>query len=131
MGQAHIFRGTIPNDGTGDTAYVFTGKAENNFNELYAAIVTPTILMNFTGTFTQGIPVKTWVEKLIVVPQIGSPSIKIGITEGGNEILDTTVIGDSLPVFIQQYYPTGKTLYFVVSGGNVNINFDQKNPIFP
>lgn len=130
MGQQHINRGTIPNDGTGDTAYVFTGKAESNFNELYAAIPTLTVLVNQTGSFSQGIAVKTWLEKLVIVPQVGTPSIKIGTTSGANDILDTTLVGDFLPVFIQQYYAAGTTLFFTVTGGNVNINFDIK-VIFP
>ena len=130
MAQQIINRGTIPNDGTGDTAYVFTGKVNVNFTELYAAIPTLNYLLNQTGSFSQAIAEKTWLEKLIIVPQLGTPTIKIGTTSGGNEILDTTIIGDSLPVLIQQYSGTGTTLYFTVASGNVNINFDSK-VIFP
>jgi hypothetical protein len=130
MSQQIINRGTVPNDGTGDSAYVFSGKINANFTELYAAIVTPVVLINQTGNFTQGIAVKTWLEKLVIVPQLGTPSVKIGTILGGNDIIDTTPVDSSLPVMIQHYYDSGVTLYFTITGGNVNINFDSK-VLFP
>ena len=131
MAQQIIFRGSLPNDNTGDTAYVFSGKINANFTELYAAIITPVILLNQTGSFSQGIAVTTWLEKLVIIPQLGTPSIMIGTTDGGNDIIDTTPVVDFLPVKFEQYFPTGITLYFTVTSGNVNINFDQKNSFFP
>ena len=131
MSKKTIFRGTIPNDQTGDTAYVFTGKINDNFDELYAQIPTPTILLNQSGSFTQGIATKTWLEKLVITPQVGTPTVKIGTTEGGNEILDTILVGDYLPVAIQKYFAAGVTLYFTAASGNINIRFDQTLQFFP
>jgi hypothetical protein len=126
MAQQIIDRGTIPNDGTGDTAYVFSGKINANFTELYGQIPVPTILINKTGSVTQNIDLMTWVDKLIVYPQLGVPYIKIGTTDGGDEILSLTPIGDSMPILIQQFYSTGSIFYFTISGGNANIIIDQQ-----
>jgi hypothetical protein len=125
MSKQVINIGTTPGDHTGDELRDGLIKANSNFDELYASIASPTILLNQTGSFSQGIAAKTWLEKLVIVPQLGSPSIKIGTTSGGNEIIDTTVVGSFLPVLIQQYYASLTTLYFTVSGGNANIRFDQ------
>lgn len=131
MSQQIINRGTVPDDGTGDSAYVFSGKVNANFTELYSSIQPPDVLINQTGTFSKSFGAKTWIEKFIIVPQLSTPSVKIGSEPGGNDILDTSEIGDySLPVMIQLYYATGTIFYFTITGGNVNINFDSK-VIFP
>ena len=117
--------GTIPNDGTGDPARTAFIKCNSNFTELYNQIPVPLKLINQTGSFSQSIAGNSWVEKLIITPQIGTPSIMIGTTNGGNDILPTTLIGSFLPLLIQQYYQSGITLYFSITSGNANIRIDQ------
>lgn len=114
-----------------DLGSVVRNALNSMFTEIYSMFPTaPIILLNQTGSFSQAIAIKTWLEKLVIVPRLGTPTIKIGTTSGGNEIIDTTLVGDFLPVMIQQYYATGITLYFTVASGNVDINFDS-TVIFP
>jgi hypothetical protein len=129
MPQQIINRGTTPNDGTGDTAYIFTGKTNANFTEVYGNLNLPIKTLNQTGAFTQDIPANTWVERIIVLPQSGTPTIEVGTTLGGSDILPPTLIGNSLPIMIQEYFTNETTLYFTVSGGNVNKRTDQINPL--
>jgi hypothetical protein len=124
MAQQIIFRGTVPNDQTGDTAYVFTGKINQMFGELYGISALPIKFTNQSGDFTLSIPADTWIEQIFVTPQTGTPDIKIGTSLHGNEILDTTLIGNYIPVQVQLYFTNSATIYFEASGGNVNIRVD-------
>jgi hypothetical protein len=93
--------------------------------ELYGSTVPPVKLLDQTGSFTQAVTADTWIDKIIVTPVSGTPDIKIGTSLGGSEIMDTTQIGNYVIVLAQQYFTNVGTLYFVASGGNVNIRIDQ------
>jgi len=129
MAYTPIYRGSAPNAGDGDTAYVFTGKVNTMFSELYGISVIPVKLDNQTGSFTITIPENTWVERILVLPESGVPDVKIGTTLHGTEICDTVQIGNSLPILVQQYFTNETTIYVEVSGGNVFLRIDQINPL--
>ena len=117
--------GASANDGTGDPARTAFTKVNANFSELYAQIPVPTILVNQTGSVQQSITSNTWIDKIVVTPQIGTPSIMIGTTSGGAEILENTLVGSSLVQLIQSLYLSGVNLYFTITSGNVNIRIDN------
>lgn len=126
MSQQIIFRGTAPNDGTGDTAYVFTGKANANFTELYAAVNLPIILANVTGTIVPSIAGKTNISKIFIGVASGSPTVKCGTTIGGNEIFDS-ISSWTNPIEVEKYFAVSGTIYFTISGGNVNIQINTES----
>ena len=116
---------STPNSGLGDTAYVAFGKVNANFTELYNATSIPVLLSNQTGAITKAISAKTNVKRIFIGIQSGNPSIKCGTTVGGNDVFDTIAYG-SMPIglILEKFYPTSGTLYFTISGGNVNIQID-------
>ena len=117
--------GASANDGTGDPARTAFTKVNANFSELYAQIPVPTILVNQTGSVQQSITSNTWIDKIVVTPQIGTPSIMMGTTSGGNDLLANTLVGSSLVQLIQSLYLSGVNLYFTITNGNVNIRIDN------
>jgi hypothetical protein len=97
--------------------------------ELYGALPNiPIKLSNQTGAYTQSISADTWVERISITPQSGTPNIKIGTTLHGIEICDVIPIGVYLPVMVQQYFTSSGTLYFETTGGNCNLRIDVINP---
>jgi hypothetical protein len=99
------------------------------FGELYGAVVSPIKLSN-VATTSQAFVANTWIEKLFIIAYTGSPTIKIGTTLGGSDVLSDGAggpvsIGTSLPVIIQTYYFSATTYYFTISGGNCNIRIDS------
>ena len=117
--------GASANDGTGDPARTAFTKVNANFSELYAQIPVPTILVNQTGSVQQSITSNTWIDKIVVTPQIGTPSIMIGTTSGGSDLLANTLVGSSLVQMIQSLYLSGVNLYFTITSGNINIRIDN------
>jgi hypothetical protein len=113
----------------GDSGLDVRNALNSMFYELYANTIVPVKFLNQTGAFTQVIPANTWVERIIVLPQSGTPTIEIGTTLDGSDVLSPTLIGNSLPLMIQEYFTNETVLYFTVSGGNVNLRTDQINPL--
>ena len=125
MGYQAIFRGTTPGDGTGDTNYVFTGKLNAMLLELYGVITHPILLANITGAHTQQITEKTNIPKLYIGTVSGTPSVSIGTTLGGVEIMDS-ITDFSAPIIIERDFMSLTTLYITVTGGNINMQLDIK-----
>lgn len=98
------------------------------FGELYGTQIVPVKLLNQSGNFTQAIPANTWIERITIISESGVPDIKIGTSLHGSEIIDTTQIGNSIPILVQQYFTNSGTLYFEASGGNLSVRIDQINP---
>jgi hypothetical protein len=111
-----------------DTGLAVRTALNTMFGELYGTQVIPVKLLNRSGNFTQAVPANTWIERITVIPESGVPDIKIGTSLHGSEILDTTQIGNSLPVLVQNYNAGSETLYFESSGGNVSVRIEEINP---
>jgi hypothetical protein len=124
MSQQVINRST-PNSGTGDTAYIMSGKVNANFAELYASLSPPIILSNQSGNISQAIVAKTNISKIYFGVASGSPSLKVGTVPNGNQIFDVMACPTE-PVIIEQFFSSSATLYFTITGGNINIQIDAK-----
>jgi hypothetical protein len=125
MSQQPINRGSLPNDGTGDTAYVMSGQVNANFAELYASLSPPIILSNRTGNISQALVAKTNISKMYFGVVSGTPSLKIGTVPNGNDVLPLSS-DFSEPFLIEQFFSSATTLYFTITGGNINIQIDAK-----
>ena len=111
-----------------DTGLAVRTALNSMFTELYGnTVAIPIKLLNQTGSFTQVIATNTWIEKIHAFAHSGVPDIKIGTSLGGNEILDTIQVGNDMAILLQRYFATGCTLYFVVSGGNVDLRIEEIN----
>jgi hypothetical protein len=112
-----------------DTGLVVRTALNSMFTELYGNVgAIPIKLTNQTESFTYAVSADTWVERITITPILGTPDIKIGTSLAGSEIIDTTQIGNYLPVIVQQYFTNSAILYFVISGGTANLRLDLINP---
>ena len=84
----------------------------------------PLKLKNLSVSTPQMLPGDSWIESMFFTIASGSPSIKIGLTSNGNEILDTTLVSGLPPVMIQTHILSDTIYYFSISGGSVNIRID-------
>jgi hypothetical protein len=125
MSQQVIFRGTSQNDGTGDTAYIMSGKVNAMMGELYASLTPPIILSNRTGNISQAILAKTNISKMYFGVASGTPSLKVGTAPNGFDIFDV-ISCPTEPMLVELFFPSATTLYFTITGGNINIQIDAK-----
>ena len=84
----------------------------------------PLKLRNISANFSQVLPIDSWVDQFSISVVSGTPTIKIGLTPNGNEIIDTQIITSLLAVSIENYISVDTTYYFTISGGVVKIRFD-------
>lgn len=86
----------------------------------------PMKLPNQTGSFTAIIPANSLITCYYFTIQSGSPQVQIGTTLNGIEILEPTPMTEDLPVQTIKRCAAQTTIYFYVSGGNVNLRIDYK-----
>lgn len=92
-----------------------------NFTELYNSLTVPIKLKNVQANTQQAIAANTKVLTIDISGTAGSPTLRIGTTPNGIEIMDDTEIGNSQPVNVDLYFPDAGTIYFTLSGGTVSI----------
>lgn len=101
------------------------------FAELYAAIVQPIRILGAGGNTIQPILANTMVVQLQIRALTGSfPTVRIGTTPNGQDILDDTVINAAgYLVSVQQYFSGAGNLYFTwtTGSGTVNVRIDVIN----
>lgn len=96
-----------------------------NFLELYNAIIVPFKLTGISGAATQLIPANTFVTTISITPIGGTPTLNIGTTNNGGEIFPTDTISYFTPIVVQQYFLNAGLLYFNTTGvGSFNIRID-------
>lgn len=108
----------------GETGLSVRTKLNNMFSELYGAAVLPLKLNGISANNTQIIPADTFVNSIFISATIGTPTIRIGTTPNGTDICPDVQPGSFQAIMVQQYFPTGITLYLTLSGGTVNVRFD-------
>lgn len=92
-----------------------------NFTELYGALVFPIKLGALSANAEQQILANTFVQLILIGYNAGAPTIRIGTTGGGNQILPDTVISQFTPLSLMQGFTTTQILYFTISGGSISI----------
>lgn len=101
------------------------------FAELYANIVQPIRILGASGNTIQPILANTMVVQLQIRALTGSsPTIRIGLTPNGQEILDDTVVNTvGQFVSIDQYFSGAGNIYFTwtTGSGSVNVRIDVIN----
>jgi hypothetical protein len=106
----------------------------SNFTELYTSQSTALIKNNQSANFSENIAANTFISNIMLGFLSGTPSIKIGTTPNGNEILDTITLDDAnnWSFIVSEIKPqaTSYTLYFTISGGVINSRINQISNIF-
>jgi hypothetical protein len=101
------------------------------FTELYGTINPPFKYIDANQNFSQSISANVMVTNISITNISASPTLRIGITPNGQEILSDTVITNFILVNAQQYFLASGTVYFTWTSGNftgiVNIRMDVIN----
>lgn len=132
--NVNILELTESTDPTGATFYTVIGGVD--YKITYANLVKlitgqakgfspPIVRLNNTGAQAQAILANSFVEKISVSIASGSPTIKAGTTVGGNDIFDS-LTPPEIGIVTDLYFPTSGSIYFTITGGNVNIQIDYK-----
>lgn len=93
----------------------------DNFTELYGAITPPIVVLGMAANTDIVMPANSFIDKIFIVPESGSPILNIGLTGNGGEILNTMPITYFLPISIQQYFAPTTDFYFTLTGGVINV----------
>lgn len=98
------------------------------FTEIYGLLSgqQPIKIQGASGNLSQAILANTYVVDMQIRPLSGTPTLRVGLTPNGQEIMVDTVINDAQPVVIQLYFSTAGLLYFTWTSGigqvNIRIN---------
>ena len=80
--------------------------------------------MNQSGAFTYLVPANSYLYQVFGEILLSTPSVKIGTTLGGNDILHLTLINNTALIPLTHYFAVDTLLYFTVSGGSANFRLD-------
>lgn len=101
------------------------------FFELYGTINPPFKYVNANQNFSQAISANVLVTTITITNISSSPTLRIGITPNGQEILGDIAITNTIIVTAQQYFLSTGIIYFTWTSGNfsgiVNIRMDVIN----
>jgi hypothetical protein len=114
----------------GDTGLNARNKINGNFTELYGAIVQPLKLPGVSANTTQAINANTFIQSISLSATSGTPTIRIGTTANGTDVMLDTKPGSFTQTTIQRYFSAAATLYITVTGGTVNIRIDLLNGFY-
>jgi len=116
----------------GDSGLIAREKINGNCTELYGALVLPLKLPGMSANANQAIAANNLIVVISVTPVTGTPTLRIGITPNGQEILLDTLINKFTKVQADQYFSASGTVYFTFSGsaGEINVRMDILNNYF-
>jgi hypothetical protein len=101
------------------------------FFELYGTINPPFKYVDANQNFSQDLSANVMVTTISITNISSAPTLRIGTTPNGQEILSDLVITNTIIVTAQQYFIAGGTVYFTWTSGNfsgiVNIRMDVIN----
>lgn len=100
--------------------------ARNSLNnmlaELYAAILVPIKNPGVSSNISVPIPAGSVIMLIVIQPVSGAPVIQVGTTGGGNDVLDSTNVIQTVPIDGPIPVDNATTYYFTLAGGTVNIS---------
>lgn len=114
----------------GDSGLTTRNNLNSMFTEIYGAIVVPLKIPGINANTTQVIAANTYIEAISIAAANGSPTLRIGTTPNGTDIMPDTAIGASQSVSVQLYCANSTTLYFTLTGTgspSVNVRIDTLN----
>lgn len=107
----------------GDSGLTVRNALNSMLTELYAAIIVPIKIPGVSVNAIQALPANVFIEQISIVPVSGSPTIRIGTTPNGTNILADTVISSFQAVLVQSYLASSSNLYITFSAGSGVLNF--------
>jgi hypothetical protein len=116
---------TIINDN--DSGLLVRTELNAMFTELYASIIVPIKVQGVNANRIQAIAANTFVEDISISATSGSPTLSIGTTPGGTDLLPATLVGNSLIITAQLYFQNNGNIYFTLSGGVISYRIDVQS----
>jgi len=97
--------------------------------ELYNSIATPVKLPGENVNFTQVFPANTKLQQVSMVALEGTPTIRVGTTPNGHDLVEDTVVDQSNDYVLQYYCKQATTVYFtfVQGPGTISARVDVIN----
>lgn len=102
----------------------------SNFTELYGALFFPTRLPGISTNTTFVVPADGYVDSIDITASSGTPTISIGSTPNGTDIVASQQPGTFSHNIGPWYYPAATTWYITVSGGAINIRINMQTGYF-
>jgi hypothetical protein len=87
----------------------------------------PVLLQSVTGNISYSELEITFIKQITFKTISGTPTVQVGVTLGGSEIMPATGVNVFLQVNSEYPFLADGSLYFIVTGGVVNIRIDQIN----
>jgi hypothetical protein len=112
-------------DPTNGKGSVILAALNSMFADLYSASSVPTKAAGASTDQVIAIAADTLILSAFVNKVSGTPIIKIGTTNGGEEILAATTITGWQKILIDYYYSGAGNLYIALSGGVVDLRIDK------
>ena len=110
----------------GDSGLTVRTNLNNMFTEIYSSLYSPIKQKGITANFNQAIAANTFISQLSLFVVSGTPTVRVGITPNGTEILPDTALSGSQLITVQDYFASAGTVYitFTSGTGNINARFD-------
>jgi hypothetical protein len=105
----------------GDSGLVVRNALNNMFTELYSAITSPLKLNNISVNTEQVILANSYIGDIYITKKTGTPTIRIGTTPNGQDVVPEVSPGTLSQVTYQDYVSADTTLYITITGGAVDI----------
>ena len=105
----------------GDSGLTVRNSLNTMFGELYGALIIPTKLEGVNSNTTLAVAANSYIEYIAISATAGTPSIHVGTTPNGTDIIPATTPGNFSLTQLEQYFQNATTLYITISGGTVNM----------
>lgn len=100
-------------------------KLNTMFSELYNSLAVPLKLTGINANTTLAIDANSYVKAIFLSKVTGNPTVRIGTTPNGTDIMPDTIIGDFYQITLEQYFATLTSFYITISGGgSLNVRVD-------
>jgi hypothetical protein len=111
----------------GDSGLIARTALNGMFTELYGALILPLKLTGLNANTQQNFAANSYIQSIHLLRTAGTPTIRIGTTPNGTDILPDTSPADYAEIIENFYCQNLTTLYITISGGTVNVRFGVVN----
>lgn len=110
----------------GDSGLNVRTALNSMFSELYSGIDVPLKIKNVIANTTQAIPANSFILSIFSIAVAGTtPTVRIGTTPNGTEIMGDTVLNNQpTEVALQEYFSADTTFYITIGGGTASFRIN-------
>lgn len=94
---------------------------------LAGEVNTPIAQTGVTGNITQAIAANTFIQRISLFHAGGTPTVRVGTTPNGTDIMPDIAVTDFIPIPYDQYTESGLTIYFTINSGSIDFRIDTIN----